>query len=334
MNSSTTKPKTSRIIPEKGRTSQVSASAMRCFKACRRRYFFQYVERLKLLITPKPLSFGGAVHKGVENLLNGRSLDDMKKAIIDSYSDEDLNDDIIAPDMALIAVLAFDKYVDWRSWKILDVEKRFEVSMGYAKHLIGFLDTLVEIDGLNYIVEHKTITERTLTERYLNHLLFDDQAGLYIVAANKMGYNVRGALYNIMLKPDMKPYKATPFDRRKYKKDGTLYANLRERDETNEDYLVRVKEWYDSPTRFVQHIVYRTEPQLEAIARNFDMVLKDMRSCEKDGTFYANGNACSILPCSFESICIEDTPEARSVNFTNEEQRAFDVEQKERAASF
>lgn len=299
------------------RIASVTVSMMKQFMQCRRRFYFEYIERLKPRVSPLPLSFGSAVHAGLEALFCGHDVECM---IVDSYGDH-LAEAGPWPKIAEIVVTEFDKQVDWRAWKVRQVEERFEVKCGYAKRLLGKLDALAEVDGQLVLLEHKTALVNGQEDRYRNRLLWDDQATAYLYAVNEMGLGVSGILYNVMCKPSMKQLKATPIEARKFKKDRTLCAGQRENDETDAEFIERVAAWYREGGRFFQHFVYRTEAQLEAARERFRQIMLDMAAAEREGWLYPNPRACEILACPFESICLEDTPEAREMNFVLKEAR-------------
>lgn len=318
------------------RTMSVTTSAMKSFMSCRRRYFFEYVEKIKPLQAPRPLSFGSGVHAGIEAVLTGTDVDNkVAKSYIERGNEAEAGP---WPRIAAIAAKAFDKHVDWRAWQIDSVEKTFEVSCGYAKRLLGKFDAIAFVNGKRVLLEHKTasLSGESEAERYKYRLFFDDQASAYLFAMDAMGIEVAGILYNVMCKPDLKQHKATPLSDRKYttkaskladgtiRPAGSLYAGQRENDETDDEFVARVEAWYDEPGRFFQHLVYRTPAQTSAAREKFRAIMRDMQAAEKDQTFYANPRACEIFPCPYECLCLEDTPEARSMNFvakqaTNEE---------------
>lgn len=303
------------------KTINLSASSIRTFMSCRRRYWFQYVERLQPLVRETPLSFGSAVHAGLEFLFNSRSNNPERimAAIKESYSAQELEESGNNPDLALRAVLAYDRNVPWNTWRMLAVEPWFEVSVGHGRRLRGRWDGLVEVNGSLFVLEHKTVAGG-VSERALHHLLWDMQAGLYILAAREKGLNVQGILYDFIPKPTIEPLLATPAEKRKYTKEGKLYGNQRDTDETKEAYMDRVDEWYDAnKAGFIQHIVQRNQNQIDALVGQIMQLATDIRVCENNEAYYMNPSACAVLSCPYQGVCLEDTPEAREANFTTRE---------------
>jgi len=267
-----------------------------------------------------PLSFGSAGHAGLAALFDGKTQDEIKKAVFAEYTPDEIQESGSAPLVALEAVNAFNKHVDWRSWGVIqNTEPYFEVRVDRAQFLHGYFDGLIkgEDSKMRYILENKFVS--SIDESYLDHLLWDDQAGYYIMAARQLGFPVVGCLYNLIRKPSIRQGKATPIEARKFTKDGKLYANQRETDEPDADYVMRVREWYEinKGEAFVKHLVMRSEAQLEALAARFGQIVSDLRDCNRNNAYYANGEACAIRGCPYASVCLEDTPEVRQGNFTS-----------------
>jgi hypothetical protein len=117
-----------------------------------------------------------------------------------------------------------------------------------------------------YIVEHKTARgDVDLGSKYWSTLSFDYQISMYMLAAISLGLNVTGVLYDVIKKPSKNRQTATPMDKRKYKKDGMPYANVRLHDETISSYVQRVSEELDEPcAQFFNRVkTTRNEDQLD-----------------------------------------------------------------------
>jgi hypothetical protein len=250
-----------------------STSQINRFKECRRRYFFEYVEGLEPVIKDRNLILGSAYHEGVA-----------------------AGTDWIAPDpISEIMVNHYRKHIDL---ELKEVEQKFCVSLGYGIRLIGYIDGITD----NYLVEHKTAARVDAT--YLHHLLWDEQATNYLIASG-----MDKILYIIIQKCTLKPHKETI--NKKYKADGTLYANMYDHDEPENEYVERVRSWYDAECRITTQVVSRTTAQKNSHLQDLKNVIKDI----KNAAYYRNPKACSIFGCPFASICLEDTPEVREVNF-------------------
>ena len=304
------------------RIQKLTTSQVKCFKSCRRRYFLEYVQNLKPVETPKALEIGSLYHAGIEMILTGHKYPDVEvelveRAIADAAKKE-IDYEPLNVFVALEMVRAWDRDSGWREWQILAVEKSFEVSTGYAKRLLGKLDGIVirPETGKPYIMEHKSTSNWGDDGiSYLDALLLDEQATNYLYAYSKMledgtisGAEVDGTFYDIIEKPKLRPYTATPVEQRKYTKDGRLYASQHEDDETPEDFRIRVREWYAEKPRVHTAFVYRTGAMIAEAVEDFNAQVRDLNAAERDFTWYRNPEACKILPCPYRAKCLEDNP--------------------------
>ena len=297
------------------RTQKFTTSMVKCFKQCRKMYQLEYVECLKPVQTPKALHLGTLYHKGLELLLTGKTLEEIAVALDEAQrkacEDAWLDYDPIPSGVAFQMVKAFYRESGYKNWKVKNVEKSFEVSIGYGKRLIGKIDVTIEHEGFEFLVEHKTCGTWGLDgAEYLHNLLWDEQNTNYLYAYRELtGKDARGIFYCIVEKPKIQPLLATPIEKRKYKRDGTLHANQREEDETPEEYLQRVADWFSERPRVHLHFMYRTPQEIDDQIADLNLVFKDIAECEKNETYYRNPAACSILECPYRPKCLENRPD-------------------------
>lgn len=144
-----------------------SISKAKLFKACRRAYYFRYIEDLVPVESAEALQVGTNYHELLENLY--------KEGYVESgYSREHA------------MAKAYEKYI-FPKFKVISVEDWKQRNIG--RHtLIGRLDGIAE-DGC--IVEHKT-TSSEITEAYLFDLQWDEQilAYMYLTGSRKIYYTV------------------------------------------------------------------------------------------------------------------------------------------------
>jgi len=258
-------------------TELLTSSRLRAFNDCKRLEWWLYKEGVRPARDEEALRVGTLVHLGLEAwLLAQRSTED--------------RDEWLQLAVAAVWGRAFDAYEQVRveemlrgyherySHEVLDVvaaEFQFEGpllnpdSQGRSRtfNIAGKIDGLVRVDGRILILEHKTTSEDISdpSAGYFEKLSMDSQVSMYYLGAIALGYDVEGCLYDVIRKPALRPYQATPEDKRKYKRDGTLYANQREHDETPEEYRNRVREAIAAePDRYYRrHEVHRLDAQLQ-----------------------------------------------------------------------
>jgi len=163
--------------------------------------------------------------------------------------------------------------------------------------------------GRVWIVEHKTtIQDIGPGSEYWTQLRLDGQVSFYYLAAKQLGYDVAGCLYDVALRPRLRPAAATPMDKRRYKKDGTLYSNQRAEDEAPEEYRHRLREDIaeNADKYFRRGTVVRTDAELAEFQAELWQVAKRIREAQRSGLHDRNDSACIQYgrPCPFFDTCI------------------------------
>lgn len=158
-----------------------------------------------------PLRFGTLVHVGLERWWQtvdlGAALDAMRA------SDRQIDPFELAKAEALL--VGYD--ARWRDepLEVLAVEQEFRVPLrnpktGAASNTFvvgGKIDAIVrDATGRVFVVEHKTSAESLAPESdYWKRLRLDAQISTYIAAAQSLGFDAIGCLYDVIGKPGIKP---------------------------------------------------------------------------------------------------------------------------------
>jgi len=226
-------------------------SRLACFRACPRRHYFRYELGLRPEDTGFALLVGSAFHRALEAQDKG---EDPEGAIAEGLDDPF--------DLALVAAMFDGHRRRWGDSGLVPMasELAFELPLvnpatGAATpiwRVAGVIDRIVKMpDGRLALQEYKT-TSRDFAPGadYWLRLHLDPQLSLYLIAARELGHDVETILYDVTRRPALRPLKATPEEKRKYKKNGDLYANQREHDETPEGFAVVCHAiWLRHPTQ-------------------------------------------------------------------------------------
>lgn len=149
----------------------ISTSKVKCYKACKKAFYFSYIEELENVTPIDALEQGKSYHSKIEQL----------------YQDGTVDLDVSNPKVTAMAV-AYQKYV-YPYFKVKFVEKEFEHKLGRSKHiLVGRFDAIAD-DGC--VVEHKS-TSKDIDVEYEYDLQWDEQVLNYMIASgkNKIYYTV------------------------------------------------------------------------------------------------------------------------------------------------
>lgn len=199
-----------------------------------------------------------------------------------------------------------------------------------AWRLAGKLDAVArDAGGELWLVEHKTSSEDLSPGgTYWRRLRMDSQVSIYFDGAAALGHQVRGCIYDVLSKPTQRPLKATPEDKRKYTKEGKLYAGQRLVDETADEYFARVAAAItEKPEEYFARIeVPRLEGELREARRDLWQQAQRLREDERLGRGPRNPDACTAYgrTCAFFPVCtgtasIEDPVLYRKVENVHQE---------------
>jgi hypothetical protein len=204
---------------------------------------------------------------------------------------------------------------DAERYQVLAVEQQFEAPLRNPrtrrKHrewrIAGKLDVILLERATNrvLVMEHKTTSSDASTGSvYWQRLRLDSQISMYLDGAAALGYKAVGVLYDVIGKPDLRPYKATPAEARKYTKDGKLYAAQRAEDETMASYRDRLLAAIaEAPDRYYQR------GEIVRIGGELDRARKDVWDVAHlidTGRTPRNPDACLRhygQPCPFLPVC-------------------------------
>jgi len=175
--------------------------------------------------------------------------------------------------------------------------------------LSGKIDAIAQrvSDGALFIVEHKSSSsDISPGSEYWQRLTLDEQVSIYIYAARQIGYDVQGCVYDVLMKPPKRNL-ATPIGKRKYKKDGYLYAKQRAEDESIDDYTLRILNLIkDDPSKYYRRgIVSRLDSEIEEFMYSVWLQAKMMTAYRHENTHPKDSGACYMYhrQCQFFDLC-------------------------------
>ncbi len=299
-------------MAEKVRLPVVTTSSTRCYRRCQREYMFRYELGYMSVSSAQSLKFGSAMHLGIETLFlsnwdTGLAIDRALPKIGDKF------------EAVKLEVIIAGYAERWKNepFEVVCVEQEFRAplvnpdtgAVSKTFELAGKLDLVVrDLDQKVWIVEHKSSFEDiSHGSVYWEKLRIDSQVSNYFNGTRSLGLDPVGVIYDVVGKPGIRPSKATPVDSRKYKKDGTLYANQREQDETPEEFKSRLVELYASnpDSYFVRGEIARTAADETEAARDLWQIAKSIRESQRESRWPRNPESCERYHrlCGFWPVC-------------------------------
>lgn len=270
---------------------KVSHSQLQVWGACEQKWYYSYQLGLQPKTRAHYFSTGDFTHKGLEVVYTARkeglSWDETIQKLIASWRET-------APAMMKENLESFNKatrilkrYVSQfapkadAGMRILGVELHFEVEIktpgGNTVTVEGYIDLLVELNGVLYAWDHKTMGSSFWTQE---EAMLDPQFGIYTLALRMMGYPVKGFIIN-----QLNVYNYANFDK-----------------EPNTKLFKRLE-------------TYRTDEHLRGIANNVGMMadsLIEKREGRKPLIRHLSKTTCK--GCIFRQPCLY---ELKGINIDN-----------------
>lgn len=303
----------------------LTASRLRSARACQRLHKLRYIDGYRPAVEAETLRFGTLVHAAREawwRANDGRRMDAALAAIDAEKSDP------FDRAKARAMMIGYDGRWAGVEMEVLAVEQEFCCELrnpatgrtGYWA-LGGKIDSIVRIEGRNLVSEFKTSAEDiSQGSDYWRRLRMDSQVSIYFEGSRSLGHDVEGCLYDVLGKPALKPYKATPQEARKYTKDGALYKTQRDRDETPDEFEERlISAIAEDPSRYYQRAeVSRLDGELADGLADVWMLGQQIRESERAGRFPRNPDACIRYgrTCEFFAVCSGEASLSDASRFT------------------
>lgn len=211
--------------------------------------------------------------------------------------------------------IAYDDLYGSLPHETLEVEREFAFDL--EGHFVGGkIDAIIRAEDGVWIVEHKT-TSADVGAAYWHRLTLDLQCSIYMDGARSIGYDPAGVIYDVLRVPQhSRLMRSNPVKMTKGKRDedGSWireprpYAGQRLRDETDEEFELRLLDAIASGEYLFRSKVVRFEHELTLIRRDILEWIKIDRMRTALQEYPRNPGAClrgSTL-CSYFSACTGD----------------------------
>ena len=315
------------MCPARAAKQLLTHSRMACAKACLRKHQYMYELGLRPARESDALSIGRAIHAGLE-VFASAATDDFDAAMLGALKAATTGYDVIPDSIAdpyewaiqrvIVERLVHAYLLRYREDQldVVATECEFELPLinpdtgaeSKTFRLAGKIDRVVrQPDGRLAVLETKT-TSSSLNDGsdYWPRLRLDSQISIYVHAARQLGFAVETVLYDVIRKPEISPLRATPPEKRKFTKEGKLYGNQREADETPDAFAERLSA--DIASRpdfyFARREIPRLEADLAEAQAEWWQQAQLLRDCHRTGRWFRNTASC-LQPyrCPFTEIC-------------------------------
>lgn len=295
----------------------ITVSRMRSFNACRRLHSIKYELGYRAIAKSENLTFGSLIHTGLEAWWkSGGDLSEAIVAMVEKPGDASEIDLV----KAKVLMTGYDSrwLPEMADLEVIGVEMQFQCSIinpktGYPCReltIAGKIDAIARrrSTGKIWFFEHKTSSEDLAAgSTYWQRLRMDPQVSVYYGGMQALGHDVEGCVYDVLAKFRERPQLATPEDKRKYTKDGKLYAAQRAKDETLEEFSTRLADkMAENPESFFGRAeVIRTDSELIESQKDVHSTVLMIREEERLGRSPRNPSNCFLYnrTCEMFDIC-------------------------------
>jgi hypothetical protein len=309
-----------------GEIEIITQSRLRAFCKCQRLHDLQYNRGYQSTAPREHADFGTLLHVGLDAWWTAYQRGEEMLALPDALADMTRAHDKMpsldtaALRRALLLMAAYDSR--WAptqpEFDVLGSEVEFVATIPGRKLLrvAGKIDKIIRTrsTGKVWFVEHKTTgADLSLGSTYWQRLRVDPQVSIYYDGMRALGHSdVEGCLYDVLVRPDQRPYRATPVDKRKYtkataKEPSRLYKGQREVDETVDEYGDRLHEALaaNPDAYFARSTVVRLADELDAMREDVEETALQIRRGASTGAAPRNPDACYLYsrPCEFLGVC-------------------------------
>lgn len=308
----------------------LTSSSAKTFRRCAREYHYRY--ELQRVPTSRPgdaRDFGTLIHVGLEAWWNavGLSLNTEETLIRTWEAMRAKNPEAL--DLIRAEELMLGYHVRWfdessAQYDVLGVELEFVAPLvnpdtgapSRTFERAGKLDLLLRERSSQRVLvgEHKTTSEQMEAgDTYWRQLTLDSQVSTYLEGSKALGVDVAACLYDVIGKPKLEPYEATPVEIRKYTKptkanpEPRLYANQRAEDETPVEFRERFRAHIQGNIEryFRRGEIVRLEDETAEAMFDDWRVGKQIRESQIAQRWPRNVDSCRRFGrlCSYHPVC-------------------------------
>lgn len=308
------------MITQARTKSLLTYSALSTFRGCPQKYKHRFIDHLKPRTKAHSLRFGQIIHEGLTILYqNGWDLEVVYR-FFDScfpnhHRDADEKHDRI---LAYVMLTAYAERYANEKMNIVALDVEFSGVIRNPKtgcqsrtfDIAGKANGIVMIDGECYLLEHRTVS--TSEEIDESKLWTDTQSALYCYYLRQLGYPIVGVVYNFLVKSRIKQKEGESeqeYEERKAEliaksKSGKSSAQ-RQMPESDQDFLERLKTWYQRPEAF-ERVVFRfQEERLEMLQEEIWEVTQQYLGSRRRDQWFLNTASCFHFgrSCEYLDYC-------------------------------
>lgn len=174
---------------------EIRGSEVNDFLRCRHKWSLYWKQEVRPKQQNQKLDFGTAFHKFLEVLY---STGDYNKAVFEMLELSSYEDDTeMLQEVAKNYMSVYNEHME--RFEVVETELKFSIPVDSIINYAGTIDLLLKekSTGNIYFLDHKTTS---VIDKYVKQSALDRQISRYWWALQQLGYDVKGFVYNIILK--------------------------------------------------------------------------------------------------------------------------------------
>lgn len=316
-------------LPQFEDGKKLTHSSMKCWNACRRRYYFAYVLGVRKFHQSEPLRIGSMWHLGVGLYEGGMPIDDAVAAVRQAYAEKDrppyfTDEEYAVEEEKVCAMIRAHHHVyrDDPYIQTVAIEQSFAVPIVNPETgartpsfvSAGMIDRIGKVpDDSEAVIERKTTSENIEPDSaYWQALRNDPQISRYFLAASVIGHDITTVIYDVVKKPQIRPRDVAKAQRALANSDQRYYSlKLTEPcpdHETPAMYGARLLA--DMTARpehyFARKHIARTDGDLIEFQFDLWQTQQEIQQAMRTGRYYRNPASClEPYTCEYIGVCHE-----------------------------
>lgn len=275
---------------------ELSHSSISSAKDCWMKYKFRYIDKLAPIIDKPALTLGKAIHTAFDNYYS-RFLEDEEEVAVEikKWFEKEISEttnlgyieDLTIAMYTALGMWTFYPYKFRDKYEEMKSEESFNIVVDNKFIFRGKVDGLVKMDGNWWIREFKTtgLSENQFETR----MKTSTQVTGYIYAMRKLGYDVKGIIFDFIKKPRL---------RKRVNDTATTFGERIFLDYKDKKYYAPYFPFY----------TYRTDDILNMFEKDLIAFYGFLEQQYKTNQWYRNPDACWKFnsECPYMKICFKD----------------------------
>jgi len=280
------------------------------FRGCKKKYYWRYIERLEPIVRLPSLITGAILHEGFDLFFKGTSdikvLEHITGKFNEAISQQEASDQ---EDLIIAKYIATGMWLHYpyksEKFEMIASEEEFTIPMDNFE-FVG------RVDGRAFVNSHWWVRELKTTglsqRQFEGRCETSAQGTGYVYGMQKLGFDVKGLLYDYIKKPLLRKGITESVD-----DFGRRIVN---------DYKMRQKLYYN------RYYSYRSPIDLKNFEDDITALADDIIETTATKKFYRNTDQCWNFGscCPYASICFAEKPDPLTLKlYFNKKKEVEDV---------